>query len=109
MLANLQFHNRFISFVYHRILSEESKKELERQLTDNIRKTIFLRKQARKFFVKRKPQNVVIFVYAEKGNFVIKAFQFGKTDLLTGNKKAHLTTIEKILSEKTDLEIRQNY
>lgn len=109
MLANLQFHNRFISFVYYRILSEESKKELERQLTDNIRKTIFLRKQARKFFVKRKPQNVVIFVYAEKGNFVIKAFQFGKTDLLTGNKKVHLTTTEKILSEKTDLEIRQYY
>lgn len=109
MLNNLTFQNSFVEFIYHIVLSVQSKNKLEEMLTDTIIQQVFVGKQIKKFIVKNKPQQVIIFIAKNKKEFVIKGFQFGRTDLLTGRKKAHLNTIQEILTTKTQEEIEDLY
>lgn len=109
MLNNLTFHNKFVEFVYHTILSETSKNRLYDLLMSSLVPPIFKAKEIKKFIVKRKPQDVIVFVSYNKKSFVIRGFQFGKTDYLNGRKQAHLRTIQDILINKTQQEITALY
>lgn len=109
MLNNLTFQNSFVEFVFHTILSESSKIKLEQMLTDTTVKQVFTKSSIKKLIIKHKPQQVIIFVAYRKKAFLIKGFQFGRSDLLTGRKKAHLNTIQEILTTKSHEEINQYY
>lgn len=109
MLDNLTFQNSFVEFVYYAVLSEHSKSRLEQMLTDTTIKQVFVKSAIKKFIVKTKPQQVIVFIAFQKKAFVIKGFQFGRTDYLTGRKKAHLNTVQEILTTKTNEEIEQYY
>ncbi|OOR98669.1 hypothetical protein B0186_08875 [Canicola haemoglobinophilus] len=111
MLNNelLTFQNSFVEFVFYAILSEKSRSKLEDMLTDTVLRQVFKENQIRKLIVKSKPQQVIIFVSKSKKSFVVKGFQLGRTDYLTGRKKAHLNTIQEILTTKTQEEIEKLY
>ncbi|NBI42513.1 hypothetical protein GVX76_03255 [[Haemophilus] felis] len=109
MLANLAFQNSFVEFVYYAVLSQSSKSRLEQMLTDSTIKQVFTKNTIKKCIVKTKPQQVIVFVAFQRNYFVIKGFQFGRTDFLTGRKKAHLNTIQDVLTTKTPDEIEQYY
>lgn len=98
LVNNLAFQNAFIAMIYHFVLSEQSKAKLNRLLSDPINQTITSTKRIIKVFIKRKPQQVIIFVKYEKKQFVIKGYRFGRSDYLTGRKKANFDTLKELLS-----------
>ncbi|MCX2960995.1 hypothetical protein BKK52_01250 [Rodentibacter trehalosifermentans] len=106
-MINIGFQNNLVKFIYHSVLSIESKQKLDEQLSDPINSTYRKNKTIVKVFLKRKPQQVLAYLRFESGKFVIKGYKFGKSDYLTGRKKSHFKTVESIfLIDKEEREKR---
>lgn len=105
-MIKLDFSNSFTHFVFNNVLSQQSKISLLEKLNSVVQLS---ENQDNKIFVKRKPQQVIVFVKFYHKNFVISGYKFGQTDILTGRKKRHFKTVEQILKEKTETEIEHLY
>ncbi|MFC0322436.1 hypothetical protein ACFFHT_02480 [Gallibacterium melopsittaci] len=105
-MIKLDFSNSFTHFVFNNVLSQQSKISLVEKLHSVIQLS---ENQDNKIFVKRKPQQVIVFVKYFRKNPVVTGYKFGQTDILTGTKKRHFKTVEQILREKTETEIEHLY
>ncbi|OOF43932.1 hypothetical protein BKK51_10340 [Rodentibacter trehalosifermentans] len=106
-MINIDFQNTFVQFIYHSVLSIESKQKLDEQISNPVNLTYRKNKATVKVFLKQKPQQVLAYLRFENGKFVIKGYKFGKSDYLTGRKKSHFKTVESIfLIDKEERERR---
>ncbi|TYG35288.1 hypothetical protein FW755_09380 [Lonepinella koalarum] len=104
---NIIFANNFLEFVYFNILSELSR-DIFFDKINNIPYVNNIQTNIQKVFIKRHPQQVIVFVRFNEVNCLIEAFKFGLTDILTG-KRSHVKTVEKILLEKSSEEMEYLY
>lgn len=96
-MINLDFQNNLVKFIYFAILSSKSRQKLGEILSDPVNTTYRKNRTLVKIFLKRKPQQVLVYVKFEQGKFNIKGYKFGRSDYLTGRKCAHFSTVEDIL------------